>query len=260
VISSRRPRGSQVALAIVAAVLGLAACAAAPSQLAGMEFISVAVSENGAPRPLVADTRIRLEFTDGNLGGNAGCNHFGYSYRIEDGRLVLGEGGMTAMGCDAALHAQDDWLAAFLGSRPTVNLAGSDLRLETDSVVITLRDRELVDPDLPLTGPTWRVESVLTGDMVSSIPPDAVATLFFKDDGTVEVNAGCNRGSGTWASVAGGLEIGPLMLTKTACEKGPAELEGAVLAVLEGEAIAAEIESNVLTLRTAGRGLILRAT
>ena len=59
-----------------------------------------------------------------------------------------------------------------------------------------LLDREVAEPDLNIVGPTWTVESIIHGDAVSSVPAGAIATLVFKADGTIDVNAGCNRGGG----------------------------------------------------------------
>jgi heat shock protein HslJ len=258
--ASRRLRPFAPAIAIgLAAALAAAACAAAPAQLAGKEFVSVAVTDAGAPRPLVPNTVIRLGFSGTNISADAGCNHMRGAFRIEDGRLFVNDLFTTEMGCDPDLMAQDAWLAGLLGSAPTATLAGSDLRLEAGPVVITLRDREVVEPDAQLVGPTWTLESIITGDAVSSVPLGVEATLVFKDDGTVEVNAGCNHGSGTWEAVAGGLEVGPLMLTKMACEKDGATVEGAVLGVLGAGTIEATIDSTVLTLQAGGQGLQYRA-
>ena len=52
----------------------------------GRTFISAAVTEDGEPRPLVPDTRIRVTFEqrDGQrvAGWHAGCNHFGADLEI----------------------------------------------------------------------------------------------------------------------------------------------------------------------------------
>ena len=239
--------------------LGLAACAASPAQLAGMEFVSISVTDGGAPRALVANSRITLGFTDSGLSGNAGCNHFGFTYRIENGRLIVSDGGMTAMGCDEDLNAQDQFVFEFLGSMPSISLVGSDLTLQGASIAMTLRDREVVEPDAPLVGPTWTVEGTIDGDAVSSVPGGSTASLVFHDDGSIDVDTGCNRGSGTWSSTTGGIEVGPLMLTKMACLVASGSLESSVLGVLGADSIAADIDGTELTLAAGGRGLILRA-
>jgi heat shock protein HslJ len=256
--SAARIAGAVLILALAASS---AACSAAAPELAGREFVSQTVTAPDPSLPLVVGTQVRMRFTATEVSFSAGCNSMGGGYRIEDGtRLVVGNIFTTDVGCDPERHAQDEWLSSLLGSGPSIRLVDDTLAIESGSTQILLKDREVVEPDAELVGPTWTVESIISGDAVSSVPADAVATLAFLDDGTIEVNAGCNRGSGTWTAVAGGIEVGPLMLTKMACQQQPAMLESAVLTVLEADAIAAAIDGPLLTLQAGGQGLVLRAS
>lgn len=248
------------ALAILVLTSTATACAAAAPSIADRVFLSVAVTDGGADRPLVAGTRIRLDFRASDLGASAGCNSIGGTYRIENGRLVFEGAAMTEMACDDDRMAQDDWLVALLGSRPVIRLAGDELTLESGSVVVRLLDRKVVEPDLALTGHLWTVESIIAGDAVSSVPIGVSATLTFKGDGTMDLNAGCNQGGGAWVAAGSGIRVTDLVLTKKACEGAGAALESAVLTVLRAETIVASIEANVLTLQAAGGGLQLRAS
>ena len=257
-----RHRFALVGLALVlVATLAVSGCAAAsPPQLAGKEYVAVKVTDGGQDRPLVPGTKIRLSFSASDIGASAGCNHLGGTYRIDGGRLIVANLATTDMGCDPDLMAQDQWLSELLGAGPAIRLVVNDLVLEAGSVSITFVDREIAEPDAKLVGPTWTVESIITGDAVSSVPAEPVATLVFKEDGTLEVNAGCNRGSGTWTAVSGGIEVGPLMLTKMACQGDGARLESAVLGVLESGTISAQIDSSLMTLMAGNQGLMLRAS
>jgi heat shock protein HslJ len=229
-------------------------------ELAGRTFLSVAVEENGAPRPLVEGTQVSLDFgPDGNLGARAGCNTIIGTWRLVDGTLVFGGGGMTEMGCDPELHAQDDWLVEFLGAEPAARLAGQELVLTAGSTVMTLMDRETVEPDRPLTGAPWQVESLyLEGDAVSSVPAGASATLEFQDDGTLLVDGGCNKGRATWSMDGSTMRIGPLAMTRMFCEGAPGELEQHVVSVLDSETLSVSIEAATLTLKAGELGLGLR--
>jgi heat shock protein HslJ len=238
-------------------LVSVASCQAASLTLDGREFLSTGVTDGGAPLALVPGTRIRLTFTDSTVGASAGCNHFGASYRLEGGRLVVDGGAMTEMGCDAPRDQQDQWLFAFLGSKPAAQLVGADLTLDNGRTIIKLVDRTIAEPDLPLVGPTWTVTSLIAGDAVSSVPAGAVATLAFRDDGSLDVNDGCNRGSGTWADAGTGITISDLLLTKMACDGPGGALESAVLEVLNAGSIQASIKASVLTLQADGRGLQL---
>jgi heat shock protein HslJ len=248
-----------VALLALGSTLTIVACAPAAASLAGHEYLSVAVTEAGAPRPLVAGTRVRLAFEAGSIGASAGCNSMSGAYRIDAGRLILDGLATTEMGCDPDRMAQDQWLAELLGSKPTVRLTGNELVLESGAVAMRLLDRTVADPDRPLVGPTWTVVSIIDGDAVSSVPDGVTATMVFADDGSVAVDTGCNRGRGTWRAVAGGIEFSQLALTKMACDGPAAATEQAVVGVLGAGTVAAEIKADMLTLQAGGHGLQLQA-
>lgn len=245
--------------AIVLPLILLSACSsAAAAPLDGRTFLSSGVTDKGAARLLVPGTSIRLTFSkDGQLGVNAGCNHMGGTYRIEGGVLRFEGGAMTEMGCDEPRHKQDDWVSGFLGSRPTVALSGNDLTLTAGDVVIRLLDREIADPDLPLVGPTWTVNSILAGDAVSSIPDGVVATLKFAADGRVDVQPGCNQGGGSYAIEGNRIRFTQIVLTKMACDGARGQMEAAVLAVLEADNLTFAIEAGSLTLQAGAQGLVL---
>jgi heat shock protein HslJ len=244
----------------VIAVL-LAGCGALPgAPLDGSEWLSTAVTEDGADRALVDGTQIRLSFADGQLGASAGCNTMGGGYRIENGRLVFEGGGMTEMGCDDERHAQDDWLFGFLGSQPSVAQEGDKLTLTSDGTVIAFQDREVAEPDLPLTGTTWTVDTIIGGDAASSVPNGAVATLVFTDEGRVEVDTGCNTGGGTYEVTDGTLQVGEVMTTLIGCDGAAAQLEAAVTAVLNAGEIEYSIDAASLTLMAGDHGLGLRGS
>ena len=246
-------------LRIAVIVALLAGCTAPPlDALDGTEWLSTAVTEGGADRPLVDGTQIRLSFTDGQLGASAGCNTMGGPYQVQDGRLIVEGGAMTEMGCDDERHAQDDWLFGFIGSQPLLAQEGDKLTLTAGETVIALRDSEIAEPDLPLTGTTWTVDSIITGDVVSSVPNGATATLLFTDDGRLEVDNGCNIGGGTYEVTDGTLRVGELMTTLRACDAPAAQLESAVMGVLHAEEIEYAVDAGSLTLIAGDQGLGLR--
>jgi heat shock protein HslJ len=247
------------ALALAAMVAAAASCGATAPQLANRAFLSVGVTDGGAARPLVAGTRIRLDFKAGDLGASAGCNSIGGTYRVENGLLIFEGAGMTEMACDADRMAQDSWLVELLGSKPTLRLTGNELVLQSGSIVVRLMDRTVVEPDAALAGPTWTVESIISGGAVSSVPQGATATLVFHADGALTVDDGCNQGGATWKAVGTGIEVAGLVLTKKACSGAGAALESAVVGVLRAGTIAASIDADVLTLQAGSAGLQLRA-
>jgi heat shock protein HslJ len=239
--------------------LALAACAGVPGpSLDGTEWLSIAVTEDGVDRPLVDGTRIRLSFTDGQVGASVGCNTMGGAYRIEGGRLIFEGGGMTEMGCDDERHAQDDWLFGFLGSQPSVAQDGDKLTLTSGATVITLQDREVAEPDLPLVGTTWTVDSIISGGAVSSVPGGANATLVFADDGQLAIDSGCNTGGGTYEVTDDTVRIREVFTTLIDCPGDVAQLEAAVMSVLNAGDLEFAIDAGTLTLMAGDQGLGLR--
>jgi heat shock protein HslJ len=231
-----------------------------PEVLAGRTFLSVAITDGGADRPLVQGTRIRLDLRETDLTASAGCNTMGGQYRIDGGRLIVDQLATTDMGCPAALGAQDTWLAELLGSQPTIALDGNDLTLTSGSIILRMQDRRVAEPDRALVGPLWTVDSIISGDAVSSIPNGATATIMFASDGTLTVFTGCNQGGATWTQAAGAIEVRDLVLTKKACAGSGRPLEAAVVAVLRAGTVGVTIEADVLTLQAGSSGLQLRAT
>lgn len=259
----RRP----IAFALITVAAALAACSSGaaptptpPQGLAGRTFLSVAVTDGGADRPLVPGTRIRLDLRDVDLTVSSGCNTMGGRYHIDGGQLIVEQMSTTDMGCPAAHGAQDTWLAHLLGAHPTITLSGNELALASGSVVIRLMDRAVVDPDRPLVGPTWTVDSIINGGAVSSVPSDVPpATLVFKADGTVTVFTGCNQGSAKWSTAGTTIALSELVLTKVACAGSGAALESAVVGVLGAGSLGLAISADSLTLQAGANGLQLRA-
>ena len=231
------------------------------SDLRGRTFLSTAVTENGQTRPLVAGTRIRLSFDEEGrrISANAGCNHLGGEARIEGGRLVAEQMAMTDMACDGGRGEQDAWLAKFLAGRPTIRASGTELVLASDTTEVRLMDRTVADPDRPLIGTRWIVESAIDRDTASSIPQGAIAQLVLNADGTFTGNAGCNQMGGAAVIATPTIRFSGVFTTKMACEDGRMRLEQHVLAVLRDD-VSYEIEADQLRLRHAsGKGLDLRA-
>lgn len=225
---------------------------------AGRVFLSTAVTEDGRPFPLEPGTRIRLSFgTDSELSVNAGCNSMGGRFRVDGGRLALPDLAMTDMGCLAGLQEQDRWVAGLLTSRPGWRLAGDTLTLTAGTKEITMTDREVADPDRPLVGTRWEVDTVLAGDAAASAP--AGAYLVFTDEGRVQGSTGCNQMSGAAKRDGDRISFAQLITTKMACADELNRLEAAVISVLDGS-VAWRVDADRLELRNPnGHGLSLRA-
>lgn len=275
-------RGNQalkVALALVAVGLSLAGCGSDDSDdggddgtggngtadggvvadLDGRTFLSTAVREDGADRPLVAGTRISLTFDDGTIGASAGCNQIGGDYELDGDVLVVDAMSTTEMGCDPERHEQDTWVVELLTSRPTLTLAENELTVTGGAIEVVLLDREVADPDRPIVGAVWTVDTLIDGEVASNVPEGVTATLEFAADGRVDIFTGCNAG-GARAEVGEGVVVfSEPRFEQIACTGGAAEVEEAVFAVVKAGTVAYEIEAGVLRLDADGRGLGLHA-
>jgi heat shock protein HslJ len=208
---------------------------------------------------LIDGTIIQLGFADGSLSANVGCNQLFGGYRLDGDVLAADALGQTEMACEDALMEQDTWLSGLLTGSPIVALDADELTLTSadGATVVTMLDREVADPDRPLEGTRWVVESTISADAVSSIPSGATASITITD-GTVAVESGCNTGSGSVTVGEDALTFGPIATTTRACEDDLMNLESAVFATLVEEVTYA-IEANVLTIRSGDAGLVLRA-
>lgn len=242
-----------------------------PDDLRGRTFVSTEVTEDGSTRELVDDTAIRLELTTDELRVSAGCNTLRGDLSLSDDALRVDDLIKTDMGCPGAGRAeQDSWLAEVFGGELTWELNGDDLRLRTDGTVIDMVDRRVAEPDLPLEGTRWRVESLLEGGAAadpnspvssSSAATDSEAWLRI-EDGEIKAHGGCN-GMGGDVEVTSGdgdatLTVGPLMGTQMACEEAVMTVENHMQQVLHGE-VTATVEADRLRLvNEDGLGLALR--
>lgn len=230
----------------------------AAGALAGRTFWSTAVQG----RDLVPDTRVSITFNpDGTLGAGAGCNSMGGTWSLDGTTLGIKIGQMTEMGCPDDRFAQDDWLVDWLATGLTAKLEGAELVLTGPGVAMTLLDRETADPDQPLEGTTWVLDGLGLGsgaDSVVSSVPSAVRATIRLDAGQLAVDTGCNTGTATARIDGGTLTVGPLALTKRACEADATEVERLITQILQGT-LSVTVDGPTLHLTGPNGGLMFRA-
>ncbi len=163
---------------------------------------------------------------------------------------------MTEMACDEALMDQDAFVSGLLTSGPTVTLEGDEMVMTSGEEQITFLDREVAEPDQPLEGTPWVIESVVDDQAVSSAPA-GLETLLVIEEGQAIIDTGCNKGTTSVAVTDTTLTFGPMATTLALCEFQ--DFEDAVMSTLTGE-VTWEIEGNALSLRQPdGSGLDFRA-
>jgi heat shock protein HslJ len=227
---------------------------AAASAPTGRTYVSTGI----AGHTLVDGTQVLITFgKDGELSVQAGCNTLGTSYKIDDGKLLAENFGGTEMGCDAPRQEQDQWLAAFLSSKPSVAVQSDELVLATPDVTLTMRDRERAQPGKPLAGTTWIADTLLEGDAASSVPADPKVWLKIAD-GKVQGSDGCNGFGGNATIDPATITFSGVASTLIGCvDRSPAN--PAIHELVKGK-VSYELDGDRLTLTTAGgKGLGFRA-
>jgi heat shock protein HslJ len=271
-MTTRRAAAAALAGATLTALTALAACAEPVPLPAGpgapladewpqdRTFLSTSVTENGVPRALIEGTRIRLSFhEESRISGNAGCNHVGGTAHLRDGRLVVTDMAMTEMACPGGRMDQDSWVFEFLGSSPTMRLSGDGLTLTGDTMTIVLMDRRVADPDRPLAGTRWVVDTIFDGEVASSVPQEAPAVLVIEAGGAFQATTGCAGGELRGTASVSSSAVTFTVTGQTPCTGQANDLDEAVRATLSGERSYEITARSLRLLGPGGSGLGLNA-
>jgi heat shock protein HslJ len=245
-----------IALAVVASA-GCSSTAGADDQTPdGRTFVSVSVDGEQIP----GGGPLTVGFDGDRISTFAGCNHASGTANLADGRIVT-QLASTMMACPPPLGDADAWVSKFFEAGPSWSLTGDTLTLKTATTTVTMQDKKVVDPDRPLTGTTWQVQSLVSPEAVSTSAAleQSKPTLTIAADGTAAGSTGCNRFNGHAEITGTTIEFGPLVTTRMACIGDVGEVEQAVLRVLSGR-VQSAIDADELRLtRDDGYGLILHA-
>jgi heat shock protein HslJ len=84
-------------------------------------------------------------------------------------------------------------------------------------------------------GQTWKLMNIATAGAATSIPSNVKTPTFEFSDGTVNVFAGCNSGTGKAEIGDKTITFGPVALTKKSCGTVPNQIETYVTMGLKGE-------------------------
>lgn len=146
----------------------------------------------------VEGTTVRINIDEANFGFSGGCNGHSGEYTFCDGKLCITGLGSTNIGCEAPLSMQDEWLADFFTSTPTVVRMGERVTFVAEGATLVFLDTESANPDRPLTGRVWSIDTFIDGGTASGGPLLAAPTLEFGEDGTVTVFTTCVQGAGVY--------------------------------------------------------------
>jgi heat shock protein HslJ len=230
-----------------------------PDPLRGKTFIATAVTEDGKPRPLVAE--VSIQFTDdGRIIARGGCNMMQGQVDTSGGKIVI-DGGLatTEMACAQELHDQDGFVAGVLSGAPSWQLSDDKLTITSGSTVVELAPRELVHPDRDLAGTTWVLDTIVDGQSASSVAAGAPPVTLLFDGSKVTADTGCNGVSADYTTEGDTITFDLAMMTKMACAPEIMQGENAVVDALAGKA-KYEITADRLSLTgESGKGIQLHA-
>lgn len=223
----------------------------------GVHWKVDSVTVDGATLPAPSSANLVLRKGD-RLEGNYGCNNFGADVELTGDTLVVKGSEATAKGCAADVSRFEAAMQATLADRVSIEMS-ADRKKATltqrgagankGGTLVLSRDAGATKI-LPLTGTTWTVNSLVTGETAASLPTgtEGVAQLVFTKEGTVRGKLGCNSFSAPVTRSGATVNIGRVASTKMLCEGDRNKVEQHLLKVLTGQ-VSYEVRSHGLTLR-----------
>jgi len=217
----------------------------------------------GTSRQALNGSTVTLEFSDdGRITGSAGCNHYFAGYGIKGTAITIGQAGSTEMYCAAAgVMDQESLYLALLQKAASVTAGNDRLSFADAKGTAILSFTRIIPPaPEPLVGTNWTLDSVYSGDAVSSVIAGTTITTVFGGDGSVTGSAGCNQYFASYNVTGPSISIGPAGSTKMYCTSpGVMQQESTYLASLS-RAAAFTITGNRLNLADANGTTLLSFT
>jgi heat shock protein HslJ len=204
---------------------------------------------DGNMTPRLPQTRVTINFAEGEVNGSAGCNNFFGPYTVDGNNLTIGPLGSTMMMCiqdDTA--TQETAYLANLGNVASYDIINNQLQLNNaEGNTILVFD---VEEATSLVGTDWTVTGYNNGqEAVVSVLADTQMTALFDENGLVSGSAGCNGYRASFETDAETINIGPAASTRKLCPtpEGIMDQEALYLAALE-MAATYEIDGSRLDL------------
>lgn len=206
---------------------------------------------DGRPLQLDADRVVTLRIEGDEVGGTAACNIYGGTIERDGASIAISALSMTEMGCDEATMALESAYLAGLAAVTTADRAESSLLLQGPDVELAFA-LALPEADAPLIGTTWSLESMVTGDAVSSVL--GPATLVLEEDGTMRGSTGCRDFTARYELSGSDLRASDLVTDEVECDESVASQDAHILGAFEGQ-VRLSIEGSRLSVRGIDRGL-----
>lgn len=221
------------------------------------DWLLQAGTNQGQPVPIVAGSPINLKIDGTQAGGTAACNHYGGKIHVSGSSVSFSEMAQTEMACidDRIMASEAAYMTALL-KVTTAERSGNALVLSGPGVELRFA---LIPPvaNAGLVGTTWVLDSLISGDAVSSTVGDR-ATLQFSADGTFEASTGCRDVTGRYTVEGNQVQATLDPYDTFACGNGVGNQDDHVLEVISN-GFSAATKGDSLTLTAGDKGLGYRA-
>ena len=124
------------------ALLILAACAGGNSASIAGTWSLVSYGDPANPTPAAPDVETSIEFKDGQVNGNVGCNGFGGGYEVDGNTITFDQIVSTLMFCEGPVGDQETATLSVLQETATFALDGDTLTITSadgSSVIVLAR-------------------------------------------------------------------------------------------------------------------------
>jgi heat shock protein HslJ len=175
-------------------------------------------------RAPLTDREITLNIAADSLGGNGGCNSYGGSYELVDGRLLISDIFSTMMAClEEGVMEQEAAYFEALNSAVAFELTdnGQTLLLQNARGETILRYTLILpEANAELEGSLWSLTTIIANESASSLLAGSAVTLAFDIEASlISGTAGCNNYSAAYSMDGDKLDIGPAAATRMFCDE-----------------------------------------
>ena len=221
-------------------------------------WVLTAGSDHGAALALDDSHPVTLDLDGNEPSGVSACNNYSGTMDTDADTITFSNLGGTEMACmpPSVMELEQAYLAA-LQTVTTAKRDGDALTLTGPDLTLTFETVPAV-PQAELEGTHWLLESLIEGELASSISGEA-ATLVLDGNGGLTFSTGCRSFLGGYERSGDQVRVlGGLASTERGCPPGLDQQDRHVLAALQ-DGFGIAIEGDVLTVTgPAGNGLVYR--
>jgi len=220
------------------------------------EWLLQAGTNQGQAVPIVAGSKITLKIDGNQAGGSAACNLYGGTIQVNGSSIAISALSMTEMACQENVMASE---SAYLAALPRATMAarsGNGLLLTGPQVEL----RFTLVPEVAnanVVGTTWLLESLITGEAVSSMVGERV-TLQLSGDGRLTASTGCRDVTGSYSISDGQVQVTLDPYDTIGCAAEVGDQDEHILEVLS-HGFGISVDGDRLTLTAGDKGIGYRA-